>query len=98
MTVRRHLTKQLHDPGSYSALCSVPLPSPVLGGRDDDDTDWVARLLLSSGDGSIVASTLHCSSTLLLPSGGDGGGAMRLTEFLVGVRRTSIEAGRYNAG
>ena len=71
--MRRHLTKQLHDPGSYSALCSVPLPSPVLGGRDDD-TDWVARLLLSSGDGSIVASTLHCSSTLLLPSGGDGGG------------------------
>jgi hypothetical protein len=93
MTVRRHLTKQLHEPGSYSALCSVPLPPPVLGGRDDDDTDWEARLLLSSGDGSIVAVDV-----VVAVGGRRGGGARRLTEFLAGVRRTSIEAGRYKAG
>ena len=78
MTVRRHLTKQLHDPGSYKALCSAP-PPPILGGRDDDDADWdwVACLLSSSGDRSIMASTLRWLSTLLSPSGGDGGGARR---------------------
>ncbi len=31
-------------------------------------------------------------------SGGDGGGAGRLAEFLAGVRRTGIEAGRYKVG
>ncbi len=78
----------------HSVLCSSP---PVVGGGDDDDVDWVARGLLSSGNVSIVASTLRRSLALLLPLGGDRGGG-RLTEFLVGVRRTSIKAGRYNAG
>ena len=98
MTVRRHLTKRLRDLGSYRALC--PVPPPFLGGGDNDDADWVACLLLSSGNGSIVASTLRWLTTLSSPSGGEGerGGARRLTEFLAGVRRASIEAGRYKAG
>ena len=49
-------------------------PLPVVGGVDDDDVDWVARGLSSSGDGSIVASTLGWSLALLSPSGGDRGG------------------------
>ena len=54
-------------------------PPPILGDRDDDDADWdwVACLLSSSGDRSIMASTLRWLSTLLSPSGGDGGGARR---------------------
>ena len=52
-----------------------PPPPPALGGRDDDDADWVARGLSSSGDGSLVASTLCWSSSALLsPWGGEGGG------------------------
>ena len=69
-----------------------------MGGGDNDDVDWVARDLLFSDDGSIVALTLRWSSASLLPSGGDGGGTGRLAEFLAGVRRTSIETGRYKAG
>ena len=45
-----------------------------MGGGDNDDVDWVARDLLFSDDGSIVALTLRWSSASLLPSGGDGGG------------------------
>ena len=95
--MRRYLTERLRDPGSNRALCSAP-PS-VVGGGDDDYVDWVARGLLSSDNGSIVALTLRWSSASLSPSGGDGGGgAGRLAEFLAGVRRTSIETGRYKAG
>ncbi len=70
--MRRYLTERLRDPGSDRALCSAP-PPPIVGGVDDD-VDWVARGLLSSSDGSIVASTLRWSSTSLSPSGGVGGG------------------------
>jgi hypothetical protein len=100
MTVRRYLTERLRDPGSDRTLCSAPLPPspPVVGSGDDDDVDWVARGLSSSGDGSIVASMLRWSSASLLLSGGDGGGAGMLGEFLAGVRRTSIEAEMYKAG
>ena len=45
-----------------------------MGGGDNDDVDWVARDLLFSDDGSIVALMLRWSSASLLPSGGDGGG------------------------
>ena len=58
MTVRRYLTKRLHDPGSNRALCSAPLPPPALDSGDNDDADWVADGLTSSGDGSLLASTL----------------------------------------
>jgi hypothetical protein len=78
-------------------FCTPP-PPPVVGGGDDNDVDWVARGLSSSGDGSIVASTLRWSLASLSPSGGDRGGAGRLAEFLVGVRRTSLEARRYRVG
>jgi hypothetical protein len=100
MTVQRYLTKRLHDPGSDRALCSAPLPPPALDGGDNDDANWVARgLTWSSGDWSLVASTLRWSSALLSPWGGErGGGARRLAGFLAGVRRTKIEAGRYKAG
>jgi hypothetical protein len=98
MTVRRYLTERLRDPGSDRALCSATPPPPVVGGGDDDDVEWVACGLLSSDDESIVALTLRWSSALLSLSGGDGGGAGRLAEFLAGVRRTSIKAGRYKAG
>ena len=54
-------------------FCALP-PPPALGGRDDEDTDCVSRGLSSSGDGSLVASTLHWSSALLSPWGGEGGG------------------------
>ena len=50
------------------------LPSPALDGGDDDDADWVARGLTSSGNGSLVALTLRWSAALLLPWGGEGGG------------------------
>jgi len=55
-------------------LCSAPPPSLALGDRDDDNADWVAGGLSSSGDGSLVASTLCWSSALLSPWGGEGGG------------------------
>ena len=75
--MRRYPSERLHDPGSDRALCSVPLPAPALDGGDDDDTDWVARGLTSSGDGSLLASasTLHWSAALLLPWGGEGRGS-----------------------
>jgi len=74
MTVRRHLTERLCDPGSDRVFCAPPSPPRrVLGGGDDDNTDWVARGLSSSENGSIVASTLRWSSASLLPSGGDRG-------------------------
>jgi hypothetical protein len=53
---------------------ALPPAPPALEGRDNDDTDWVARGLSSSGDGSLVASTLRWSSALLSPWGGEGGG------------------------
>jgi len=74
MTVRRYPSERLHNPGSDRALCSAPLPAPALDGGDDDDTDWVARGLTSSGDGFLVASTLRWSAALLSPCGGEGGG------------------------
>ena len=75
MTVRRHLTERLRDPGSDRVFCAPPSPPRrVLGGGDDDNADWVARGLSSSENGSIVASTLRWSSASLLPSGGDRGG------------------------
>ena len=75
--VRRYLTERPRDPGSDRALCSAPLPPPplwVVGGVDDNDMDWVARGLSSSGDGSIVVSTLRWLSTSLSLLGGDRGG------------------------
>jgi len=55
-------------------FCALP-PAPLaLGGRDNNDTDLVVRGLLSSGDCSLVASTLHWLSALMLPWGGEGGG------------------------
>jgi hypothetical protein len=75
MTVRRHLTERLGDPGSDRVFCAPPSPPRcVLGGGDDDNADWVARSLSSSENGSIVALTLRWSSASLLPSGGDRGG------------------------
>jgi len=74
MTVRRYPSKQLHNPGSDRVLCSTPLPAPALVGGDDDDVDWVARGLTSSGYGFLVASTLRWLAALLSPWGGEGGG------------------------
>jgi hypothetical protein len=97
--MRRYLTEHLRDPGSDRVQCSVPPLLPVVGSGDNNDMDWVARGLSSSGGGSIVASTLRRLSASLSPlGGGSGGGAGRIAEFLAGVRRTSIEAGRYKAG
>jgi len=49
----------------------------------------MARGLSYSGDGFLVALTLHWLSALLSPWGGEGRGAARwLAEFLTGVRRT----------
>ena len=72
--MRRYPSECLHNPGSDRALRSAPLPAPALDGGDDDDTDWVARGLTSSGDGYLVASTLRWSAALLSPCGGEGGG------------------------
>ena len=95
----RHLTERLHDPGSNGVFCAPPSPPRcVLGGGDNDNTDWVARGLSSSENGFIVASTLRWSSASLLPSGGDRGGGEKARGALAGVRRTSIEAGRYKVG
>jgi len=74
MTEQRYPSEQLHDPGSDRALCSAPLPAPTLDGGDDEDVDWVARGLTSSGDGFLVASTLSWLAALLSPGGGEGGG------------------------
>ena len=96
--MQRHLADQLCDPGSDRALCSAPLPPPVLGGGDNDDLDWVARVLSSSGDGSIVALMLRWSlvvGAVVAVGGRRGGeGARRFVEFLAGVRRTSIDTGK----
>ena len=70
MIVWRYLTEQLRDPGSDRALCSAPLPPLALGGRDDDDADWLAGGLSSTGDGSLVALKLCWSSALSSPRGG----------------------------
>jgi hypothetical protein len=51
----------------------APPAPPTLGGGDDDDADWVACGLLSSGNGSLVASTLRWLSALLSPWRGEGG-------------------------
>jgi len=39
-------------PGREGAVFCAPPPPLLVGGGDDDDEDWVARSLLSSGDGS----------------------------------------------
>ena len=85
-------------PGATGHCVLHPSLPQGVGSVDDDDVDGVARGLSSSGNGSIVASMLRWLLALLSLSGGDGGGAGRLAEFLAGVRRTSIEAGRYKAG
>ena len=73
--MRRYPSERLHNPGSDRVLlCSAPLPAPALDGRDDEDMDWVARGLTSSGNGFLVASTLRWSAALLSPWGGEGGG------------------------
>ena len=59
-------------------------PPPVLGGGDDEVAEWVARSLLSSCDGSIVASTLRWSSASLSPSGGKGGGGSEEARRITG--------------
>ena len=61
-------------PGATGRCVLHPSPPPVVGGGDDDDVDWVARGLSSSGDGSIVASTLRWSLASLSLLGGDRGG------------------------
>ena len=88
-------------PGAPGCCVLHPSPHPVVGGVDDDDVDWVARGLSSSGNGSIVALTLRAAlgvGVVVAIRGRRGEGAGRLAEFLAGVRRTSIEAGRYKAG
>ena len=85
-------------PGATGHCVLHPSLPQGVGSVDDDDVDWVARGLSSSGNGSIVASMLRWLLALLSLSGGDGGGAGRLAEFLAGGRRTSIKAGRYKAG
>jgi hypothetical protein len=72
--MRRYPTERLHNPGSDRALCSAPLPPPALDGGDDDNADWVARGLTSSGDGSLMALMLCWLAALLSPWGGEGGG------------------------
>ncbi len=63
MSVQRHLTKRLRDPGSDRVFYAPPSqPWHVLGGGDDDNAVWVARGLSSSENGSIVASTMRWSS------------------------------------
>ena len=70
--MRRHLTERLRDPGSDRVFCAPPSPPRrVLGGRDDNNADWVAFCLSSSENGSIVASTLLWLLASLLPLGGD---------------------------
>ena len=49
-------------------------PPPGVGGGGNENVNWVARGLLSSNDGSIVALTLRWLLASLLPSGGDRGG------------------------
>ena len=78
-----------------AVFCALLLPHALDGG-DNDDADWVARGLMSSGDGSLVALTLCWSAALLLLWGErEGGVARRLAEFLAGVRRTKIEDGMH---
>jgi hypothetical protein len=90
MTVRRHLTERLRDPGSDRVFCAPPSPPRhVLGGGDDNNADWVAHGL-SSSLRRCAGRRHRCCRW-----GETGEGARRLEEALAGVRRTSIEAGRY---
>ncbi len=70
-----------------------PPPPPALGSRDDDDADWVAHGLSSSGDGSLVASTLRWSSVLLSPWGGEGGGGGKEACGISGVGEEDEDQG-----
>ena len=70
MTVRRHLTKRLHDSGSDRVICAPPC-------GNNNKADWVACGLISSENRFIVASTLRWSSASLLPSRGDRGGGKK---------------------
>jgi hypothetical protein len=49
-------------------------PSPPATLDDDNKADWVAHGLSSSGNGSLVASTLRWLSALMLMWGGEGRG------------------------
>ena len=49
-------------------------PPPHLGRREEQQADWVAHVLSSSGNRSIMVSMLRWLSVLLLPSGVEGGG------------------------
>jgi hypothetical protein len=103
MMVRRHLTERLRDPGSDGVFCAPPSPPRrVLGGGDPVGTTttrngWPAACRPQKTGSSWLRRCAgrrhHCCRR-----GETGEGARRLVEALAGVRRTSIEAGRYKAG
>ena len=72
MTMRRYPSEQLQDLGSDRALYSALLPAPALDGGDDNDADWVARGLTSSGCGFNAA--LVGSVVVAVEGRGRGGG------------------------
>ena len=99
MMVQRHLTERLRDPGSDRVFCAPPSPPRrVLGGGDDNNTDLVARGLSSSEKDPSWLRRCAGHRHRCCRWGETGEGARRLAEALAGVRRTSIEDGRYKAG
>jgi hypothetical protein len=99
MMVQRHLTKRLRDPGSDRVFCAPPSPPRrVLGGGDDNNADLVARGLSSSEKDPSWLRSCAGRRHRCCRWGETGEGARRLAEALAGVRRTSIEDGRYKAG
>jgi hypothetical protein len=97
--MRRFLTEHLRDPGSDRAQCSAPLPPPRC-------RRWGRQQRGLGGPRPVVLRRrVHCGvdaapvvGVVVAVGGRRRGWAGRLAEFLVGVRRTSIEAGRYKAG
>jgi hypothetical protein len=100
MTVRRHLTERLHDPGSNRVFCAPPSPPGAFweAGMMTTWTGWPAACRPQTTVPSWFDTALVVGIVDAVGGRQGGGGARRLAEALAGVRRTSIKAGRYKAG
>jgi hypothetical protein len=93
-------TERLRDPGSDRGRCVLQPPPPLWAvGTTTTWTGWPAACRPpATGPSWRQRCAGRWRRCLCWGETGGGAGTGRLAEFLAGVRRTSIEAGRYKAG
>ncbi len=96
--MRRYLTEHLCDPGSDRVQCSAPPPRCGQWGQQRRGLGGPRPVVLRRRVHHGVDTVPVVGVIVSVRGRQRGGGAGRLAEFLAGVRRTRIEAGRYKAG